>query len=237
MITSDWHVDTYIAGVPLLDNFYKFRDIVVDVLRKENIDVFLFTGDAFDPGSRLDALYTATIIDTAYLFSNYVSESYWIAGNHDVVETRNVLTTLSPLKCARIKNTAVLEHPVRYFGRYFELIALPYVSRSAYNEDFYTVLEHKVKNMPLIVAGHMTVPGAMMGSESREMARGRDLDLPIDKIAKLEPSLVVNGHYHNSQIIKAKNGLEILVPGSPFKMNFGETGDTQKGYTIVELEV
>lgn len=86
---------------------------------------------------------------------------------------------------------------------------------------------------PVIVAAHMTVPGASLGSESKEMARGRDLDLPVDSIAALRPRYVFNGHYHRAQVVPGP--VPVIIPGSPWRVTFGEAGDIDKGFLVVEV--
>jgi len=67
------------------------------------------------------------------------------------------------------------------------------------------------------------------------MARGRDVDMPLDHLAELDPVAVAAGHYHKAQTVKGPGGLRIVIPGSPHRFTFGERHDADKGFVVLDL--
>jgi predicted phosphodiesterase len=65
------------------------------------------------------------------------------------------------------------------------------------------------------------------------MSRGRDLDLPLARIAELRPALVVNGHYHKPQVVQT-GGVEVVIPGSPLSFTTDDPA-AGKGYVVAEV--
>ena len=256
LLTADWHIDAVTAGKPRLPEFDSYLESMIEA---GPYDLVCFLGDAFDPGQRLGAVYTSTIIDAALrLDGSTTTRQIWIAGNHDVIETDRLATTLSPLDAMSVTmgdRLIVAQHPMfidlvdRFgFGEestsgHFGVLALPYVSGAysrtdRYQEQLDFAFEHarhwRSMNRRLAVIHHLTVPGARMGSESREMARGRDHLTPENEIAELRPHLLASGHYHAAQVVKLA-GTQNVIPGSPHRFTFGERADGQKGFTVIEL--
>lgn len=251
LLTSDWHIDARTAGVPRYEELTIYIEELVRVVLREKVDFIFHLGDFFNPGGMLVPLYTAKIINIVRAFEHQLfGESaceamVLIAGNHDTIEDSRGPTVLSPLAAMYqfSDQVHVCERPQAFelVGRgavRLGVLALPYVARAAYNAvNTASAFENaaKLPDIPLVVIGHQTVPGALLGSETRDMPRGRELELPTEAIAKLKPSLVANGHYHRAQTVSSY-GLEIVIPGSPQRLTFGERNDTRKGYTIVEIQ-
>jgi DNA repair exonuclease SbcCD nuclease subunit len=252
--TSDWHFDAVTAGKPRLREFFDYREKLVEVIRKEKPALLAVGGDFFDPGGMNAHKYTSILLETVSILNEVAVEgggvSVWIAGNHDVVETSEGFTTLSPLVYALeggfssgsdrnykpnvFERPGLVEFSQRGKGREeFQVLALPYVAKS-FGFDWSSVNRFAVnpRNLPLIVLGHLTVPGAIMGTESKEMARGRDLEM-VD-LEPFDPKVIINGHYHAAQIVEWK-GRKVIIPGSPMRFNFGESQDKNKGYTLIEI--
>lgn len=245
LLTSDWHLDWVTAGAARIRELETYISIVEEVIKREAIDYVFFLGDACDPGGMLASLYATTLIDAARRFHRACRGSVWIAGNHDVIESSRGITTLSPVRAAMadIRNAdrfEVFERPGFIDLPGLGVLALPYVARdveaTSYGVDFTEAVgEAATSSNPVCVIGHLTVPGARMSSESNELARGRDVDFPGNDIfANLDPVFVANGHYHEAQIVKYA-GLDIIIPGSPVCLTFGERNDDAKGFTILEF--
>ena len=258
LLTSDWHLDAVTAGVPRLDEIGPYVEELLGVIAREKINFVFHLGDLFDPGSMLGALYTANVIDIAGRLADSGAEAVvWVAGNHDVIESSRGATTLSPLAAAvragRIgagdgAETHVVERPtflelVGYDIPNLRVVALPYVARAVERMPGHDDLRAAAfaeaaalgDKWPLVVIGHLTVPGALVGSETTDMPRGRDLDFPLEEVSRLNPALVAAGHYHRAQTVD-HGGLVVVIPGSPHRLTFGERDDTRKGFTVIELE-
>lgn len=243
LLTSDWHLDAVTAGAARLPELEAHIDIVAEVAEREGIDFVFFLGDGCDPGGMLGSLYTTTMIRAARRFTAASRGSVWIAGNHDVIESSRGVTTLTPVGEAMrdTQGFALAERPafVDLWGE-LGVLCLPYVARdleaTAYGDELGTALEAASRfSGDVCVIGHLAVPGARMSSESHELARGRDVDIPIaDVLTIVDPVFVANGHYHEAQIVKY-GGAEIIIPGSPLRLTFGERNDDRKGFTVLEF--
>jgi DNA repair protein SbcD/Mre11 len=239
LLTADWHIDAVTAGVPRVDEIDGFVEKLVEVIEKEKIDFFFHLGDFFNPGKMLCSYYTAKMIEIITEISHTdVERIVLIAGNHDVIENSRGATTLSPMVAAFPCHPKIhiFEQPgatlLHVREETIAVLALPYVARACNDPQNLANVLMSVKgsgSTPLVVVGHMTVPGATVGSETKDMARGRDLDMP--DLSELKPALVAAGHYHRAQRVG-----EVVIPGSPFRFTFGERNDENKGYTIVEIE-
>lgn len=235
----------------------EFKDYVLKLrgaIQQEKPDLVSIKGDYFDPGGMnahgltVELMFAVEGIhrDTFDVGGRDV----WIPGNHDVIETSEGYTTISPVAravrggfCHSTRKDGIgpdigpviCERPKLIEFPTFYVLALPYVARAVgfdYQDGVDKLFESKRHDLPVVVMGHLTVPGATLGSESKEMARGRDVDLP--NLTKWKPRVVMNGHYHRAQRVKV-NGYEVIIPGSPMRFNFGEARDGNKGYTIIEF--
>jgi DNA repair exonuclease SbcCD nuclease subunit len=242
LLTSDWHLDAVTAGKPRLSEACEHIEELISVVEREEVDVVAFLGDAFDPGQMLGPVYGDVISRAAGRFARAARMgTIFIAGNHDVIETSEPRSTLSPLAGIQpwVDGLFVAERPCVHDVGDVRFLLLPYVSRAATKaspDDLEIALARcSVKarsGKNLVVLSHMTIPGAVMGSESKELSRGRDLDLP--SLAELEPDLVANGHYHRHQVMR-HGGVDVVIPGSPLRLTFGEAGDRLKGYVVAEV--
>jgi exonuclease SbcD len=256
LFTSDWHSDAVTLGVPRREEFRGYVALLREAVVKHDVDIVVFPGDAFDPGSMLHAQHE---LDVAHAFRDLSREAAMgrliaVAGNHDIVEVARPLSVLTPLG-AVMDRVHVADEPsvftVGDHGASWEAVTfllLPYTARAwadaearglaggpaaAMDDAFTRARNAKGLGHRIVVVGHMTVAGAEMGSESVELSRGRDLDLPVGRIKELEPTLVVNGHYHRPQIVKV-DGLEIVIPGSPLAFTTDDVSD-DKGYVVVDV--
>jgi DNA repair exonuclease SbcCD nuclease subunit len=250
LVTSDWHDDAVTLGIARRPELLRYVAELKRAIVAENVQVAINAGDFADPGSMLASEYAADIIRELYELgaTTSVGGLVAIAGNHDVVEVDRPLTTLSPfaevLRLASFdeSNMYVAEVPRSVRIENVAFLCLPYLAR-AYAEKqrvdlddaaFEQARAFREDGCKIVVVGHRTVAGARCGSESAEMARGRDLDLPIARIAELKPELVFNGHYHIPQIVRAGHGIEVAIPGSPLAYTTDDES-AGKGYIVAEI--
>ena len=253
LLSSDWHVDAVTAGVERYKELRAHVDAVVAYCTRNEVDHFIFGGDAYDPGSMSEARWCSFLIESAFRIQRQLKgSSLWIAGNHDVIERSDGVTTLSPLRvaCAEVNSRAngleerlraihVAETPAHYVlnhpdvAKSVRVLALPFVARAALKPDTYT-LPFDGDELPAeVVVGHLTVPGIVTGSEE-EMIRGRDIIFPHAEVLEMKPLAVFNGHYHRPQTINVE-GLDIQIIGAPARMTFGEVDATERGFLVLEV--
>jgi DNA repair exonuclease SbcCD nuclease subunit len=166
--------------------------------------------------------------------------NFWISGNHDVLEDGTGNTTLTPLAEAKLDKTVVFEEPgaltVPNRGGVeggFLFCALPFVARSRAYDPHAVVKGFGERSRGTdtfhVVLGHLQVEGALLGSETLDMPRGRDVRFPVEAVKLLPRRFCLNGHYHKRQQVG-----EVFMPGSLERLSFGEE-QNQPGCAIVEV--
>lgn len=244
LITGDWHLDAVTAGVARLTDVETTFNEVVRRVRSESIDVVVFLGDLTNPdkGTRTLRAVTAGVRILKYLIRESGCAVVAIAGNHDVVLDSTGLTSLTVIREAFGTNrigepggqmveyfdvtpgmVAVVENPavlkLHSENSHAWLVGLPFVSPACqYDPEKFIRLVGDCRPVGnLVVAGHLQLEGAILGSESTDMPRGRDVAFPINAAKALDPILMCNGHYHKRQTVR---GVE--CPGSLARLAFGE---------------
>lgn len=219
---SDFHGDWLTGGV---DRFADVRDAAAQTVKvaiERKVDAYLFTGDLTNPDDGPRALRAVELaISLAMLLDEENIESYWVAGNHDVIEDGTGRTTLSPLSALGCGVT-VLEQPAVFPMGQNAMVFLPYPSATRpYDPGEWLARRRRELEgrRRVVVAAHLQVEGATPGDESREMARGRDVRFPFEEC---DPSwLLLGGHYHLAQTIE-RSGRRLHVVGSLARLNHGE---------------
>lgn len=232
LVISDLHLDWVTHGVARFD---ELNDVLFSVVLQraqiEKIDAFLCLGDICDPdsGAVVFRAAAATILLSRRLAA-YGVEQIWIAGNHDVVEDGTGTTTLTPLAATANEYVHVHERPGKtVLKESVTVITLPFVATShAYDPEEWVMTAMKGTKGPIIVAGHLSVPGVVPGEEVKEMPRGREVVFPVEASAGAD--LRLNGHYHRQQ--RTESG--IWIPGSLARLTFGEQ-EHDPGFLIVEV--
>ena len=240
---SDAHADWRTSGV---DRYADVADAMLQTLSAaldEKVALYLFTGDLTDPDDGPRALRALSIaIMVAHKLDEAGIASWWLAGNHDVIEDGAGRSTLSPL--AELGGLVrVFDAPARAMlpgrprvgrGAPAHAILLPYPSASKPYEPMAYVADARKALGPssqVLVATHLQVAGATPGDETTEMARGRDVFFPF---ASCDPGwLLVGGHYHEGQTFE-RAGRKLHVPGSLVRLNHGEEKNRPR-YLIWEI--
>jgi hypothetical protein len=96
--------------------------------------------------------------------------------------------------------------------------------------------EAEWKTKGIVVFGHLNASGILMsGSESDEMARGREYYWPLHVIPKAPHIVCVGGHIHRAQLFEPEKGAALHIVGSPVRFTFGEADHTP-ARCILEFE-
>jgi len=239
VVTSDWHLDAVTYGVSRHQDVKDAALQVVAAAFKESADLVLFLGDLCDPDDGPWALQCVeTAIEIAVALKTRGIASWWIAGNHDVIEDGTGRTTLSPLRALGTPLVRVFEEPavadVPGFSKFdpachVPLLALPFTAACRRYDPDKTVWEKRGElGDRAVVAGHMTcLAGARLGEETHEMARGRSVSFPVEQCRA--GWLKLNGHFHDRQVT---NGVH--VPGALARLSFGEA-QNRPSYLIFEI--
>ena len=90
--------------------------------------------------------------------------------------------------------------------------------------------------VPAILAGHVTVNGATVGSE-RSMMLGNDHVLNVSAVQRPELEYVALGHIHKHQVLRPAggDGPAVAYSGSLQRVDFSEESD-DKGFCVVDID-
>lgn len=239
LATSDWHGDESTSGVARFKEVEESAFKTVQAAIFEKVDLYAFLGDLCDPDCGSSAFRCVRLaLECVRRLDKHKVRSVWIAGNHDVIEDGSAETTLSPLRVLNTGYATLFEEPaVLSIPEHEVIVAMfPFPHRTRrYDADASArAVFTKESRSKVLAIGHLQLKGAVMGSESREMARGQDLEFPAQELkqgaeAAGLPLLMMNGHYHHAQKV---NGVH--VPGSLVRLRHDEE-QNRPGYLLAEF--
>ena len=239
VVTSDWHLDAMTDGVQRSVEIERLVDHSVMVAIEEQASLYIFAGDLCNPDGWNAIRAMAKSIDVAMKLNEHDIPSVWVAGNHDVLEDGLGTTTLTPLVAADVA-MHVFEQPgeIVFSGNIrnklnVSIVGLPFTPSSHKYDPETTV--RKMSRMklgePTLVIGHLNLKGISAGSETKELARGREVYWPVDAIKKKWPGCVmIGGHYHYAQEYE-----DVHIVGSLARLRHDEE-DHDPSIMILNLE-
>lgn len=240
VICSDVHCDKSTLGYPRFDDVAAAVHQTVEVAKSERADVWAMLGDWCDPDDGPAALRGVELaLRTALELNDAGVESWWLAGNHCVVEDGSGRTVLSPLWPLRENHLVRLFERSEYFVHgQLHVTVLPYVAVSARVSDELEPIRKMYAANPergLVLAHATHLPGIVPWEESTEMPRGRAVPFPFDWT---RPQWhLFNGHYHEGQVYEhpsADGGRRLTIPGALCRTTFGEVKDKAR-FLVVDV--
>lgn len=240
-----------------LNDFLSALDQVIDYALENRVDLVLFCGDAYktrEPTQTQQREFARRI--------NRLSTSnipvFLLIGNHDLPNAIGRATTTEIFDTLAVKNVYVANRPDIYSiptaKGTVQVVSLPWLRRSALlskedtkNLDFEQIkqiMQEKLTNiiittisrldpaLPTVLAAHVWVAGAQVGSESL-MAIGQEPALLLSNVAHPAFDYVALGHIHKHQILSENP--PVVYAGSLEHVDFGEEND-EKGFYIIEIE-
>lgn len=239
VVVSDAHHDWVTSGVARAGEVERALWQSVDVAREQQASAWVFSGDLCDPDDVSSVLRAAELMVALAAELSRFTKVVALPGNHDVVEDGKGTTTLQSLR-GMGAGVSLCDRPgVVTLAAGLRILALPYVATAgAYDPAEWLgrlAREDFAKDWPTLIVGHLSVPGVQPGEEVKELARGRDVVLPLAEIARLGGKVtVVNGHYHRAQVFRSPEGVDVHIPGSLVRLTHGEEGHEP---SILVLEV
>lgn len=240
----------------LLDFLHAF-DELVEFAISERIDAVIFAGDAYknrDPSQTHQREFARRL---ARLSSEGIPV-FLCVGNHDLPNALSRATSLDIFSVLQVAQVQVADR----FGSYrlqtrsgpLQIIGVPWVTRSRMmtyddlrnlslaelNEALSDHLSERIAeecaeldpNVPAILAGHLTLSAATVGSE-RTMMLGSDPVIMKSTISGPGLDYVALGHIHKQQPLDGS--IPIAYCGSMQRVDFSEEHDL-KGFYVVELD-
>ncbi|MDO8638059.1 MAG: exonuclease SbcCD subunit D, partial [Candidatus Daviesbacteria bacterium] len=221
----------------LLD-FLNTLDFIIDKAISENVDAFLFAGDAYktrDPsptqqrgfGERIKKITKAGI------------PVIMVIGNHDTPNAEGKANTLDIYSALEIDNVFVSRKPellnIPTKSGNLQVLTLPWMQKIDYKkigDKLLSMYEHiKPEDGPAILLAHAEIEGSSFGSE-KGLALVSDTTLPLSLLTEKKLSYIALGHIHKFQELSQKP--YVVYVGSPERIDFGEAKE-EKGCVLVEI--
>jgi exonuclease SbcD len=238
-------------------DFLSALDQVVDYALENNIDLVLFCGDAYksrEPSQTHQREFAKRI--------NRLSTTgipiFLLVGNHDLPNAIGRATSTEIFDTLAVQNVYVSNRPDIYHiptsSGTIQIVSLPWLRRSALlskeetknlsfdqiNQKLQEVLTNIIAanvpkldpGLPSILAAHVWVSGAKVGSE-RSMAIGQEHALLLSNVAHPAFDYIALGHIHKNQVLSTNP--PVVYAGSLERLDFSEEED-DKGFYLVEIE-
>jgi exonuclease SbcD len=228
----------------------------VDYALKNRVDFVLFCGDAYktrEPTQTQQREFARRI--------NRLSIGnvpvFLLIGNHDMPNAVGRATATEIFDTLAVKNVHVANkpdiHKIPTASGPIQVVALPWLRRSVLlsredaknlnleqvNQRLQQTLTDIINAMaarldptlPAVLAAHVWVTGARVGSESL-MSIGQEHALLLSNIANPAFDYVALGHIHKRQVLKENP--PVVYAGSLERVDFGEESD-DKGFYVVDI--
>ena len=240
----------------LLD-FLKALDQVVDYALENKVDLVLFCGDAYKSREPTQTQQREFAKRINRLSTNGIP-IFLLIGNHDLPNAIGKATTTEIFDTLVVKNVYVSNRPQIYpiptSSGEVQIVSLPWLRRSALlskeetknltfdqmNQRLQQALTQVIAakaqeldpRLPAILAAHVWVSGATVGSE-RSMTIGQEHALLLSNVAHPAFDYIALGHIHKHQVLS--HNPPVVYPGSLERLDFSEEED-DKGFYLVEIE-
>lgn len=243
--TADWHLGRQFHNVSLLEDQSHVLDQVVDVARRESVDVVIIAGDVFDR-SVPPAAATTLLDDVLHRFTaDGKIDVIVIPGNHDGAERLGFGARAMAKSGIHIRHRFDAEPLVLHDAHGpVSFHCLPYADPAAVNTWLGTTCaSHDAAMAALLDAAVEPGGGArqvlvahcfVTGGDTRESERPLSVG-GADRVSasRFEPfHYTALGHLHNAQSFL---GGRVRYPGSLMKYSFSESEDA-KSVLIADID-
>ena len=240
----------------LLD-FLSTLDELVEFALTQDVDLVLLAGDAYK-GRDPSQTHQRELAKRLARLSSAGVPVYLLAGNHDLPYAIGRATAVEIFHTLQVPNLYVGDTlrtdvvPTRKGP--LQVLALPWPNRGKLLtrdeskgltiEQVRTEIEERLTDfvarqvermdpdVPAVLAGHVTISGAVTGSE-RSMMLGRDHALFPSAVHKPQLDYVALGHIHKHQVLREDP--MVVYSGSLQRVDFSEEEDT-KGFCVIDLD-
>jgi len=240
-----------------LNDFLLAFDQLVDYTLENRVDLVLFCGDAYKTREPTQTQQREFAKRISRLASNNIPV-FLLTGNHDMPNAIGRATATEIFDTLAVKNVYVANRPDVHLSEtasgIVQIVSLPWLRRSALlsrddtrnlsleqiNRKLQETLTNIIGSMtakldpslPAVLAAHVWVTGARVGSESM-MSIGQEHTLLLSNVALPPFDYVALGHIHKRQVLSESP--PVVYAGSLERVDFGEEND-EKGFYIVEIK-
>ncbi|MGE3286380.1 MAG: exonuclease SbcCD subunit D [Pseudonocardia sp.] len=243
--TADWHVGKTLKGRPRLDEHERVLREIVEIARREQVDLVLVAGDLYDTAAPNAAAQRLVVKALLGLASR--AQVVAIAGNHDhgpMLDAYRPLASAAGITLVGAARTAADGGVVELTagGERAVVAALPFLSQryavsaaelvsrtpgehaSAYDQqvrDLLTDLASGFRTDAVnLVTAHLTCINGLRGGGEREAQSIMDYAVPAAAVFPADAHYVALGHLHRRQRMAAP--CPVHYSGAPLAVDFGE---------------
>lgn len=241
-----------------LGDFLDSLDQVVEYALTESVDLVLLAGDAYkgrDPSQTHQREFAKRLAR----LSEAQIPTFLLVGNHDLPNATSRANAVEIFSTLRLPHTYIGSHLENYLvptpSGPIQVLAIPWPRRSVLVgreetrglsiEEIRGVIETRMTeaillragqldpDVPAIIAGHVTVSGATVGTE-RSMMLGQDHQLNVSNVQLAQADYVALGHIHKHQVLRSGPPM-VVYSGSLQRVDFSEEDD-DKGFCVIDLD-
>ena len=244
-----------------LGDFLDALDELVECALSDGVDVVVLAGDAYkgrDPSQTHQREFARRLLR---LSEGGVS-TFLLPGNHDLPAATGRAHAVEIFSTLQVPNVFVggslQNYTVPTRKGPLQILAVPWPSRGAMLardesrglsiEEIRAETERRMTmaisgrareidpDVPAILAGHVTVNGATVGSE-RSMMLGNDHVLNVSAVQLPQLEYVALGHIHKHQVLRPPggDGPAVAYSGSLQRVDFSEESD-DKGFCLLDID-
>jgi exonuclease SbcD len=251
------HTDPATGLSTRLLDFLASLDKVVDFAIENRVDLVIFCGDAYKTREPTQTQQREFARRINRLSSNDIP-TFLLIGNHDLPNAIGRATSTEIFDTLSVKNVYVSNRPDIYKiptrGGTVQVASLPWLRRSVLlsREETKTLDFEQMKErleqaltgaialhvskldptLPVILAAHVWVAGAQVGTE-KQMTIGQEHVLLPGNMANPAFDYIALGHIHRHQVLSQSP--PVVYAGSLARLDFGDEND-EKGFYLVEIE-
>ena len=241
-----------------LGDFLSSLDQVVEFALTEDVDLVLLAGDTYkgrDPSQTHQREFAKRLAR----LSEANIPTFLLVGNHDLPNAVSRATAVEIFSTLNVPNVYVgaglQTYPVDTRSGPLQILAVPWPRRSSMMgreesrgmsiDEIREEVERRMTeaidsrareldpDVPAIIAGHVTVNGATVGTE-RSMMLGQDHVLMASALERPQVEYVALGHIHKHQVLRNERPV-VAYSGSLQRVDFSEEGD-EKGFCVIDLD-
>lgn len=246
--TSDWHLGHLLYNFDRREEQLAMLEQMAEVVRAEQPDVFLLSGDVYDssqPSASVQTLFSDGLLKIHETCEDM--QIVCIAGNHDSASRLTIFH--SPWAKMNVAILGGMNREVENLSDYIVpiegkgyVVAVPYAADRNMPADFFKQLQEEVarqnqEQLPVVLMAHLAVSGSdFKGHENVNDMMVGGLDCQQAEIFGEGYDYVALGHIHKAQYI-FNTDHRVRYSGTPIPISFDEAmGADEHGVTMVELE-
>jgi exonuclease SbcD len=241
-----------------LGDFLDSLDEVVEFALSQDVDLVLLAGDAYK-GRDPSQTHQREFAKRLQRLSSAGIPVFLLIGNHDLPNANSRANAVEIFPTLQVPNVYIGDdlntYAISTRSGPLQIVAVPWPrrgrmltredSRGLTIEEVRTEIESRMTsaiqdrvsqldpNVPAILAGHVTINGATVGTE-RSMMLGNDHVLLASAVHRPELEYVALGHIHKHQVLRREPPI-VAYSGSLQRVDFSEEGD-EKGFCVVDLD-